>query len=186
MWGELSLISRENKELDKCASLALRNGYWIPKGTESQPHKRTDSNHSRKSASNFCYYFFARLKCQPSNSNYLSTLTRAQTLMGPKGQYCNRASEPHVGNLAVLKAGFKSKSDTMCSLYKTTTSITKSANSYSVVKEQRNHRAKASDITMYSCGKGKVNFNILNACYASIIHYQRIKTTTQHQAVTVI
>lgn len=126
------------------------------------------------------------LKCQPSNSNYLSTLTRAQTLMGPKGQYCNRASEPHVGNLAVLKAAIKSKSGTMCSLYKTTTSITKSANSYSVVKEQRSHSAKASDITMYSCGKGKVNFNILNACCASIIHYQRIKTTTQHQAVTMI
>lgn len=74
----------------------------------------------------------------------------------------------------------------MCSLYKTTTSITKSANSYSVVKEQRNHSAKASDITMNSCGKGKVNFNILKACYASIIHCQRIKTTTQYQAVTVI
>lgn len=56
-----------------------------------------------------CYYFFARLKCQPSNSNYLSTLTRAQTLMGPKGQYCNRAFEHHVGNLAILKVGIKSK-----------------------------------------------------------------------------
>lgn len=73
-----------------------------------------------------------------------------------------------------------------CSLYRTTNSITKFANSYSVVREQRNHNAKASDITMYSCGKGKVNFNTVNACYESVIHCQRIKSTIQRQAVTII
>lgn len=74
----------------------------------------------------------------------------------------------------------------MCRLYKTTTSKTNSANSYSVEEEQRNHSAKASAITLYSSGKGKVNFNILHTCYASIILCKRIKTTTQHQAVPVI
>jgi len=92
--------------------------------------------------------------------------------------------EHYVGNLVILELGLRS--DLTCSLYVTPKSIKKIANSCSVVKEQRNHNTKAPDTPMYSCTKGKVNFNIVNAPYPSIIQCKGVRTTTQHQAVIVV
>lgn len=85
-------------------------------------------------------------------------------------------------NLIIPKA-LCLRRDQICSLYRTTNSI-RFGNSCSMV---RSYNTKASDIIVYACEKGKVNFNIawcLSTQY--LTHCKRIGAKTQRQTATVI